>query len=157
LKNKEQIIKIYNFYANSTESCKIGTGKVKQMMNFDSSLKFLKDFEVMPTFVDISTFQNIYRTCKLWEWRQCYMILDQDKQFSQEEADISFSFGCFSLTLSGLFELLSRVACGTNQIDENLPGALKQMLKIMAISKGKNILAEASRGSIVIKPFNSSE
>jgi len=153
--NREQMRKIYDFYANEIEPCRLGRGLVKKMMNFEDLWRFLKDFGVMPRFIDLPSLQSIYRACKLWEWSHAFGFLAPESEITDEESELMFSLGNLSLSLPGLLELLSRVS-HRSRLDNEPVVALRSLLKIMDCSRGKHILSEASRGSIVIKVFSTS-
>ena len=70
-------------------------------------------------------------------------------------SQVLFTAGNLGLSLPGLVELLSRLAA-RSRLDTTNVKSLRSLLRIMDVSKGKHILAEASRGSIVIKVFNTS-
>ena len=64
-----------------------------------------------------------------------------------------FTAGNLGLSLTGLCELLTRLSIKC-RLDSNNVNALRTLLRIMDVSSGKHVLAEASRGSIVIKTFS---
>ena len=108
----------------------------------------------MPTYCDLSTLQTYYRGCKLWEWSQAFEILQETYEtLDEEETDALFTAGNFGLSLFGLFEMLSRVAI-RSRLDKQPSNALRSLLRVMDLSGGKQRLAEASRGCIMISTFN---
>jgi hypothetical protein len=72
--NMDQIRHIYTFYATTVERRRVGRGRSHRMINLDQLRTMLTDFGVLPTYVDLSTFLNMYRDVKLWEWRLCRRV-----------------------------------------------------------------------------------
>lgn len=154
-RNLARMRKIYDFYAGTMEPDRTGRGLVKKMMGFEELRKFLKEFGVMPRFIDLPALQHIFRGCKLWEWSQAFGLMSASENVSDGGSEMLFTAGNLSISLAGLFELMTRVAVraklGNNPIE-----CLRNLLKLMDCSQGKQTLADASRGSIVIKIFDTS-
>ena len=154
-KNFDQIRKIYDFYASNIDTCRLGSGLVLKTLSFENIKQFLKDFGIMPHFVDIHTLKNMFRDCKYWEWKRAFSRMHDYREVTEEEAELVFAAGNLGLTFPGLLELISRVSNHAN-LDKSSRLALSSLLKAMDTSGGKHVLAEASRGSIVIRVFSTS-
>ena len=167
-KNLYRMRQVYNFYAGTLEPDRSGRScvsqevpfighLVKKMMSFEDLRKFLKDFGLLPRYIDLPSLEHIFRGCKLWEWSQAYELMNSTTDLSEEESDLLFAAGNLSLSLPGVLELLSRLAVGGRLADSDSGVAsLRNLLKLMDCSRGKLMLAEASRGSIVVKVFDTS-
>ena len=156
-RNLHQMRLIYDFYSNAVEPCRTGRSIVRKMMSFEDVWQFLRDFDIMPRYCDLSTLQTFYRGCKLWEWSQAFEIINETyESLDEEEGDVLFTAGNFGLSLFGLFEMLSRIAI-RSRLDKEPSNALRSLLRVMDLSRGKQRLAEASRGCIMINTFNTSK
>ena len=155
-RNVYQLKLIYDYYSNAIEPSRAGRSVVRKLMSFEDVRQFLRDFGVTPTYCDLSTLQTLYRGCKLWEWSQAFEVMNEPSDsLNEEEAAVLVTAGNFGLSFFGLLEMLSRVAV-RSKLDKKPSNALRSLLRVMDLSGGKQRLAEASRGSIMISTFHAS-
>lgn len=74
-RNAEQIRQIYSFYAITVETRRNGSGPLKLLLSIDQCKEMLQDFQLLPQVIDVTTFQRLYRSCKLWEWDIGEMVM----------------------------------------------------------------------------------
>jgi hypothetical protein len=178
-RNFEQIRALYAFYANSLEQRRAGFGPSKLLLSAERCKEMLTDFQLLPQVIDTQTFYRMFRATKLWEWdiaestlqalhghsaasvsphSQGRTYLDDIRSIAgsigiasgdNDPLDFRAALGNFGLSIGGLVELLSRIACFNPRLASHPAEALENAMHLMDASEGKSKLLRASRQNLM--------
>ena len=120
-------------------------------MDLEDCLRLLQDFDLLRDDCFLrSQVRTYFRHVKLWEYTSYseLALMGADLRFNLDVgADFHLAAGNLGLSLSGLLELLSRLAT-VNDIGDTPLGAVQALLHRMDLSSGKANLVGHSRKSM---------
>jgi hypothetical protein len=143
--NGDQLRQIFGFYADVTLAS--DTGRAIELMSLGRLKAMLGDFKLVPQYVHVEAVMDLYRGCKLWEWRYAHLFASVRRSQATTRllsgSDVSAGWApTEGISVLGFIEVLARVSEGFAKVPRD---AVAMLLQLMDISDAKKLLIQCGR------------